>query len=281
VWKQCVQVLISYIGNLFRATFTLKIYPAQWRDSLIRVLCKPGKPNYIPGAYRPIALLDTLGKILSSCVTEDIEKMAEKHELLPANHFGCRPGHTTTDALHYTLMRVKNAWRKGTVPGALFLDIRGDFPRIILDRLIHNMCCRGVPKEYTDWIRDKVEGRITTLSFDDYSTPLMPILQGIDQGCRLSAIAYQFYNVDLLDMTCRAEGEDVVAFVNDATILAEGADLEEAFEKLSKIMTRTDGVLEWAEKHDCLFALDKFGLVGFTRRWERDTLGVKKKTPAT
>ena len=65
------------------------------------VIHKLGKSDYtVPGAYRPIALLDTLGKILSSCVAEDIIKMAEIHHLLPKNQFGCCPGCTTTDALH-------------------------------------------------------------------------------------------------------------------------------------------------------------------------------------
>ncbi|KAF8503022.1 hypothetical protein JB92DRAFT_2540999, partial [Gautieria morchelliformis] len=56
-----------------------------------RVLRKPGKADYTqllsPGAYRPIALLDTMGKVLSACIAEDLVTMTERHHLLPANHF--------------------------------------------------------------------------------------------------------------------------------------------------------------------------------------------------
>jgi hypothetical protein len=72
-----------------------------------------------PGAYRPIALLDNIGKILSACVAEDLVKYAEIHKLLLANHFGCRLGCTTTDTLHYVITYIKDAWRKGQAVGVL------------------------------------------------------------------------------------------------------------------------------------------------------------------
>jgi len=55
---------------------------------------------------------------------------------------------------------VKGAWRKEVV-SALFLDIKNAFPSIILTQIIHNMRHRGVPAQYTDWLRQKVEGRCT------------------------------------------------------------------------------------------------------------------------
>jgi len=87
------------------------------------VLRKPVKPDYtVPGAHWPIALLNTIAKILSACVVEDLTQMAETHGLLLANHFGCQPGRTTTDSLHYVTIFVKDSWRKRrggqhTIPG--------------------------------------------------------------------------------------------------------------------------------------------------------------------
>ena len=45
---------------------------------------KPGKKDYsIPSAFRLIALLDTLGKILESIVSERIRYAVEKYKTLP------------------------------------------------------------------------------------------------------------------------------------------------------------------------------------------------------
>jgi Reverse transcriptase (RNA-dependent DNA polymerase) len=163
---------------------------------------------------------------------------AEHYHLLSNNHFVCRPGCTTTDALHYVTWTTKNAWIKGRVVGVLFLAIKGARPSIILDRLTHNMRKRGIPAEYTDWIHRKVEGRLKTLRFDDYSNPEISIEQGMDQGCPLSAIAYQFYNTGLLEIVQPPSGEDCIGFVDDTTIIAEGKDLKEAFGLLTYMMTR-------------------------------------------
>ena len=54
---------------------------------------KPGKPRYnIPKAYRPIALMNTMAKLLSAMVMEDLIYMSERYALLPNNHFGGWPG---------------------------------------------------------------------------------------------------------------------------------------------------------------------------------------------
>ena len=57
------------------------------------MLHKPGKPRYdLPKAHRPIALMNTLGKLLSALVAEDLVHMCKNYGLLPDNHFGGRPG---------------------------------------------------------------------------------------------------------------------------------------------------------------------------------------------
>ena len=93
IYMRCADLLIPHLGLLYRANFELGTYPDEWKDSITVVVRKPGKPDYTTlGAYRPIALLSTMGKILSSCIAGEIARMAELHNLLPNNHFGCRPG---------------------------------------------------------------------------------------------------------------------------------------------------------------------------------------------
>jgi hypothetical protein len=88
------------------------------------VLRKPGKPRYdMLKAYHPIALLNTMGKLLTAIIAELLTYYTEKHTLLPAMHFGGRPGRTTTDALHVLTYKIKDAWRKKQVVSVLFLDI--------------------------------------------------------------------------------------------------------------------------------------------------------------
>jgi hypothetical protein len=78
-------------------------------------------------------------KVITAIIANHITFYMEKHQLLPANHFGGRPGRTTTDAIHLLTNKVKVAWRKQCVASVLFLDIEGAFPNANPLRLKHNL----------------------------------------------------------------------------------------------------------------------------------------------
>jgi hypothetical protein len=98
------------------------------------VLRKPGQPDYsVPKAYRPITLLDTMAKLLSSCIADNLTYIAEQHNLLPAMHFGGCPGWSTTDSLHLLTKFITDAWAsKEHFVSVLFLDVKAAFPSIIV-----------------------------------------------------------------------------------------------------------------------------------------------------
>ena len=74
-----------------------------------------------------------IAKLLSLIVAEDLVHLTEKHALLLANHFGGRPGRTTTDSLHLLVDTVKAAWRHKQVASVLFLDVEGAFPNAVTE----------------------------------------------------------------------------------------------------------------------------------------------------
>ncbi|KAF8580772.1 hypothetical protein K439DRAFT_1301943, partial [Ramaria rubella] len=86
------------------------------------------------------------------------------------------------------------------------------------------MRMRGIPIEYTDWTHSKVKDRQTSLSFDGFISDMKTLHRGLDQGCPLSGILYQFYNAALLDIPNRQEGEEVTAYADDTVMLASGED---------------------------------------------------------
>jgi exonuclease III len=160
VLQKSADLITDYLLYIYRAIIKLGVYYDPWRDFVTVVLRKPGKPNYeTPKAYRPIALLSTLAKVLTAIVAEDMSRLAELHQLLPKNHFGGRPGHSTTDAVHYLVQRVKEAWRKGKVVSLLFLDVEGAFPNAVTARLLHNLRKRQIPAAYITFIKQLLTGR--------------------------------------------------------------------------------------------------------------------------
>ena len=111
VIKESLDLISEYLLEIYWATFTLNMYSNCWRVWDTIVLRKPGKPRYdVPKVHWPVALMNTLGKLLSALVTEDLTYMCDHYRLLPNHHFCGRPGRCTTDTMHLLAHRVKATW---------------------------------------------------------------------------------------------------------------------------------------------------------------------------
>jgi hypothetical protein len=90
----------------------------------------------------------------------------------------------------------------------------------------------GVPKEYTDMILDKMSGRETIIAFDDYKSELIPVDNGLDQGCNLAMYRYQFYNASQIEGSIGKKDELATNFADDTSCATSAKTLEEAAEKM-------------------------------------------------
>ena len=136
--------------------------------------------------------MEMLAKPLSGCVSEIFSYQAEKHNLLPKSNFGSHQGRNTTDALHLTVKFIFDQWRKGNIVSTLFLDIKGAFPSVEVNQLIHSMQMKGIPLEYTNWVLNRLQGWQTRIHFDDFTSNLLNIDNGCDQGDPTLVILYHF-----------------------------------------------------------------------------------------
>ena len=124
---------LTYLTDLFNACLQLGYCPKHFRKSTTVVLRKHGKPDYTaPKAYRPIALLNTVGKALEAAIATRLSYLVEAHDLLPQNHIGGRRGrsceHASEHDIHLLLERLHASWRAGAPVAALLtLDISGAF----------------------------------------------------------------------------------------------------------------------------------------------------------
>ena len=113
---RCLDLIIEYLFHIFQAILEKGIYYDSWREFITVVLRKPGKPNYqVAKAFRPIALLCTLAKVITAIVANDISYLVEKHRLLPETHFGGGTNNNRRAALHDTSDKEGLAKQEGSL----------------------------------------------------------------------------------------------------------------------------------------------------------------------
>jgi len=113
------------------------------------VLQKEGKADYlIPGSYRPIALENTLSKILEKVIADYIADTVKKHALLPQSQIGARKNHLTLLVLTLLATTIKTAWamQKDFIVLMLSLNISGAYDNIPHKRLLYIFRAKGFLK---------------------------------------------------------------------------------------------------------------------------------------
>ena len=140
-------LLAPHLTRIINQSLKLGHCPDHFRRSITVVLRKPGKDSYtIPNAYRPIALLNTVGKITDAVIARRLSYLVEEYQIIPRMHMGSRKLRSTEHALHAVIHRIYKAWNtgRGQVASLLLLDVSGAFDSVSHTRLLHNLGKRRV-----------------------------------------------------------------------------------------------------------------------------------------
>ncbi|OAQ57920.1 reverse transcriptase [Pochonia chlamydosporia 170] len=262
VLHHTLDVLLPSLHKLFNACLQLGYCPQHFKEAVTVVLRKPAKDDYAqPKSYRPIALLNTLGKVLEAIIASRLAYLADVYQLLPRRHTGGRKLASTEHAMHVLLQRIYKAWSEGKVATLLLLDVSGAYDNVSRERLLHNLRKRRVDNKMVTWVASFLSDRTTTLKLQEYTAASVPIETGIPQGSPISPILYLFYNADLIE-ECKTPETESVGYIDDVSILAVGPSASRNCKTLKAIHRKAQ---DWARKHGSQFAPAKYELVHFTR----------------
>lgn len=98
-------------------------FPSKWKLSRLVLIQKPTIND--ERKYRPICLLDVLGKVLESIINERLKEEIEQSGGFNENQFGFRSGRSTMDAMEKLVEAVKN--KDGKIVTAIFIDVKNAF----------------------------------------------------------------------------------------------------------------------------------------------------------
>jgi hypothetical protein len=149
VFQAIAYKIAPHLTRIFNQSLRLEYCLHHFKHSTTAVIRKPQKDDYTtPKAYRPIALLNTIGKLMEGIIARRISYITEIHQLLPGTHIGGRKGRSTDHAIHIILEKIYKAWNlpEDTVASLLLLDVSGAYDNISYTRLLYNLRKRMVDK---------------------------------------------------------------------------------------------------------------------------------------
>jgi hypothetical protein len=106
-------------------------WPAHFKESLSAIILKPGKASYsTPKSFRPIVLLNTLGKLVEKMLAHRLQFDSVAHNAFEPNQFGGIAQRSTKDAGIYLTHLVRAGWAKGLQTSVVAFDIAQFFPSL-------------------------------------------------------------------------------------------------------------------------------------------------------
>ncbi len=260
ILQQLISTFLPILYQIFNASLNLSYCPLLFRTSITIAMQKPYKDDYsITKAYRPIALLDTIGKALESILAKKIRALTELHGLLPKTHFGGRRETSTEHAIHYLVEKTYKRWYQGKDTSSLILDVTDAFDNVSHERLQHNLKKRRMDLKIVDWISSFISNRSTIIKTNECVSDDIQISTGIPQGSPLSPILYLFYNADLIEICCTTNNKVTVGrFIDDVFLLATSSSILENCQLLTEAHLLYKAL---ANQHGSRFDLLKYQLI--------------------
>ncbi|KAF8697547.1 hypothetical protein AX14_001349 [Amanita brunnescens Koide BX004] len=169
-------------------------WPTHFKNSISVIIPKPNKPDYsIPKAYRPIALLNTLGKLLTKILANRLQHDAAEHGLLHRDQFGGIQKHSTIDAGLSLMDFISEHRERGWHTSVCAIDVAQFFPSLsheVMTRVLERL---GFPHALVALIKSYFSNRVTSYKWDSAQSRNYDFSLGTPQGDCLSPILSALY----------------------------------------------------------------------------------------
>ena len=124
--QPALEVVANPLAKFFHRCLEISYCPKHFRESITSAIREERKPDYHSvGAYRSIALLNTIGKLLERIVVDRLADMLEIQRMLLEFQIGARRKRSAVSALQLLTDQIQTIWGLGKrkVVALLCLDM--------------------------------------------------------------------------------------------------------------------------------------------------------------
>lgn len=223
IWMYVPDCFLQRLVKLYNECLRKGIFPDKWKIS--RLVLLPKSDKITPDArYRPICLLNEVGKFLERILAERMKKFMKDnlHASLANNQYGFREGFSTLDPLIEARNFIKNTFNRKEYVVAVSLDINNAFNSLPWKIIKQNMKRKKFPEYLIKIIDSYLNNRKISFIDNKGISRQQQVFAGVPQGSVLGPVlwnvAYDWVlKATILESCC------TLCYADDTLVLAAGS----------------------------------------------------------
>ena len=256
--------VISSLTNIYNACLATGYFPKAFKTATTILIPKPQKSTHNPGNYRPISLLDILGKTFERLLNVRLRMHLDFNDLLSSKQFGFRQYSSTEDALS-TITAYLHRNRTYFKCALVTKDVKQAFDSVWHTGLQYKICNNfNLPPITQKLLCNFLTDRQIRIRHKSSLSTRFTSLARVPQASVLSPTLFNMYTHDLPDPT--HPDSLTIQYADDVTHLTRARRLDQLTDKLQTELTATS---LWELKWRITSHPDKTAVTYFNRKSER------------
>lgn len=261
--KNLPDIALNALTNIFNRCLEEGHFPSNWKVASVIMLPKPGKNPLIPENYRPISLLNGIGKVFERIFITRLREETDKLGILPDFQHGFRRGHSAVHQLSRVTGFVRQALDTKRSTVGIFLDIEKAFDKVWHDHLITKLIRFNFSTNTVRLARSFLTNRSFSVRVENEHSSERSIRAGLPQGSVLSPL---LFNIFTADVPIPPDHNTIIAQYADDTAL-----LTKSFKPAHKLISHNiqhhiDTLTEYYHTNNIKINANKTQAILFTKK---------------
>ena len=264
--------LITAIYCLLKCSWDNRCFPTNWKLGYISPIPKTQKPTSDPKDYRPIALLNIIGKIYEKILTNALTQFTENKGFISPLQAGFQPMRDCQEQILRLHEDILTSFEYRGATDAIFLDISKAYDSVWHEGLIHKLRDLGVQGNLIHILVDFLYDRRYMVRTQSGSSSWTNFSQGVLQGSPISPLLFIIFINDLTDLLNSLPLVKISLFADDVALWTSPPPINSTtaqakhhyFQARSQLRTALNLVQLWSDNWRMTFSHSKTKHVHFT-----------------
>lgn len=250
ILKMVLNQYLEEYGSLFSKCLNEKIFPDQWKRQRLVLIPKGSDKNpESPSSYRPLCMIDTIGKVFERIICERLEMHIEEIRGLSDNQYGFRKKRSTIDAIAAVCDIARKAiagkrWKGGEKEYCVVvtLDVKNAFNTANWSKIMKSLSELRVPEYLVRTLQSYFENRV--LLYDTREgVKYHRVTGGVPQGSVLGPTLWNIMYDGILRIE-KPHGSEIIGYADDIAVVVVAKTLPRLQQKCNRLIQRLKSWLQ-------------------------------------